>query len=718
MKDTKFMKRGVFVEKNKINIVMGILRNENCNRLQNNFKKFLNGKFVNEELGVIDYVYSKADFELSLSSMKYNMGIIMEKLGNEAIGQGALRKWRKEYPDCRILLLMDDNRKGSAKANGLYEREYYDGFFMNDFGKKIMLDLMVKSRTKEEAYLYYEVENYRRIEVEKIAQREEEKKERSGVDKTNSSSSIFDSYGENNSSVYMPSRLNLVEIHLEEEISEANLKDNIISETRNISISGKDIKLMDEEENEENNNIDTEEILSNKDSKQELRHNEIQIHQEELTKEENHLKAESKRKDIEIRAKKGRQIKSTNNETNKNVKEKYMLVWDKLDDEEYLNNFISQTIMKGENYNKEIQEYELITNKAFIAALEEFEFRSEEALNEVLKEGKVSFKNFLKIRFGLGDVLKESDAKPSEKSAAQDMFYDFCFEYDILNKLINDKNVTDIHVVSYDTIRVKKFGERKNAFCSFYDEKHYKRFIKNLIVRNNNFTSNGLYKTYVDKEYSSDYILSVTIIEESVSNTGTPELWISKGEQNKISFKDMIGIKFSLKEAAIILNAIYQRKGILLCGPKGCGATTMLNAMLEYIPKERNAIVLQHKNELFVNNHPEITIWHPILKNDTMQSKKLEDLCEIAIQLDKDYFILDNTKGKESYSLYKAIIYGYTPWTSVKAYSCENALDNLVNMVIDAHPTLERSSIKDLIVAKFELIIYMEEKKVKEIVYK
>ena len=60
------------------------------------------------------------------------------------------------------------------------------------------------------------------------------------------------------------------------------------------------------------------------------------------------------------------------------------------------------------------------------------------------------------------------------------------------------------------------------------------------------------------------------------------------------------------------------------------------------------------------------------------------------------------------------MISGYTPWTVVRASDCKNALQNLENMIIDAQPTLDRSSVQQLVSTEFELIIYMEDKKVLE----
>ena len=176
----------------------------------------------------------------------------------------------------------------------------------------------------------------------------------------------------------------------------------------------------------------------------------------------------------------------------------------------------------------------------------------------------------------------------------------------------------------------------------------------------------------------------------------------------------MIGSKMNLKQAAVIANAIQSQESILMCGPNNCGATTLINGMIDCIPKSKNAIILQHRDELFTINHPEITIWHPIVSSEDNKIIPIDKLAETALELDTDYYILGDAKGRESYSLYRAANSGYTIWTMVRASSCENALLNLGNMIIDAYPVLNQEVVYTILSNSIKYIIYMEHNKIKD----
>ena len=740
------------MENNVITMVMGILDNPKCNKLKLNFEKALENLLGQEyTIGVIDYVYSKAEFESSLATRAYNYGIIMEKIGNESVGQGAIRKWMKEYPDTRVFLLMDNGKKGSAKANGLFERDYFDGLFLVDLGRKATATLIKRPRTKEEAYIYYNIEEY---EYKEALKRDEQLQKEELKKKEEEQRLLREKEEQENNSPYvtLPSptkvpintfgtklgTLELIEQQLEEEIIE-EIEDmeaessSVENENSEIIVTADEFNLEEDEKKSDDSDALVEEDINNSIDTEVEMNNHLKKSDKELSDEADNqgvTKTEPLKKDNDATKKEKSIIATTaqNEEYHKREKDtsskkqkknlfdvnrvgQQINIEERLDDATFLKNYISECTKEAGRDHKENKDYKLIKNIAFINALAEYSYLSEADLDTLVKTGKENFIGF--VREQLGKIINESKADKKQKAQAQDMFYDFCFEYDILNALIKDENISDIHVVNYDTIRVKQNGERKTALNAFYSETHYTRFIKNLMLRHEkDFSSKGLSKTYVDKEFSDKFVLTVTIIEASVNNHNIPELIINKGFQNKITLDEMLANKFNLQQAAILLNAIQEQKGILFCGPNKCGATTVMNTLLEYIPKWKSAIVIQHTDELFVKNHPEITVWHPILTGKDGKDKTIDKLCEAALNLDIDYYILGDTKGKEALSLYNALIYGYTPWTTVRASSIKNAFENLENMILDAKPFLDRKSIRDILQSKFEVVVYMEDKKI------
>ncbi|MCM1236920.1 MAG: hypothetical protein NC489_43145 [Ruminococcus flavefaciens] len=103
----------------------------------------------------IDFVVSKGQVDESLKTKEYQVFICFEKLQNTSIGQGTVRVWMQEYPDLKIILAVDTSRKSSGKMKGLFDRGYYDAVYFEDFKPIELMQIVLQSRTREEAWEYY-----------------------------------------------------------------------------------------------------------------------------------------------------------------------------------------------------------------------------------------------------------------------------------------------------------------------------------------------------------------------------------------------------------------------------------------------------------------------------------------------------------------------------------------------------------------------------------
>ena len=62
-------------------------------------------------------------------------------------------------------------------------------------------------------------------------------------------------------------------------------------------------------------------------------------------------------------------------------------------------------------------------------------------------------------------------------------FEQYIFGYSRLSPLIDDESVSDIRVVSFDCVRIKKNGLRMDAGVSFSSEKEYRQFIDYIATK-------------------------------------------------------------------------------------------------------------------------------------------------------------------------------------------------------------------------------------------
>ncbi len=660
----------------------------------------------------ISCVFSKKEFDDCLYTGLYSVGFILEKIEETPMSFGAIKNWKKLNPDARVILVMSDDRIGGSKPSGLYEKGYYDGLFMKDFCTPVMFTLMERSRTKEEAYSYYKVDEY------------EDKQTKEEVDES-----------------------------VKEETKKVVVSEVVSEDKKN------------EEANEEKQDAKKhEKILAASESIEDTKENETPVHgltvdnevaagidmTDALMKPDNNGYVEemftTEFLNLESDGDVGRQEtqkQNSNNEiadTSENAEEIYFFKKDEQENARIQNYIIENKKSKNERVLKHLDD-EVFLNKY----IDEKSAEAEENISPVAESG-TAIDMFMECMDNYAN-LKEAWLKKALMTSQRDEFindaYDFienyetskenkqeCFEllinyawgYDVLTPLINLDDVIEIHVIDYDKIRVKTKKGRNSTALTFLSRDHYLRFVRNIELRNiKKRISEGMTKTYTDRDFSKENILQVSVIDGVTTNNGVPELIVKKYSQKKLRIKGMIGEKLSTRSAAAIINSIRGGRGIVLCGPSGCGASTLLNAMIEYIPRDKNGIVLEHKDELTNNNHPEVIIRFPVgeIKEDdgtvTRPARSLETIANEALYRDVDYYILSDVRGNEALSLFNACNAGFTIWTNVRASSCEEAMNSIANYIVSAEPTLIRDNVCQLLASKISTVVFMKDLRVVEI---
>lgn len=63
------------------------------------------------------------------------------------------------------------------------------------------------------------------------------------------------------------------------------------------------------------------------------------------------------------------------------------------------------------------------------------------------------------------------------------MFYQYVFRYFRLTSLIEDPEISDIHCIAYNKIRIKKRGKRQAADVQFASNQEYREFIDRVATQ-------------------------------------------------------------------------------------------------------------------------------------------------------------------------------------------------------------------------------------------
>lgn len=307
---------------------------------------------------------------------------------------------------------------------------------------------------------------------------------------------------------------------------------------------------------------------------------------------------------------------------------------------------------------------------------------------------------------------------PMEQERERELLKEFeryIFGYSRLTELIDDRTVSDIRVVSYDNIRIKRRGERMASAVAFSSPREYRQFIDYIATRNQvNISNLNAIQRFTDNESHPDFILRFTLSMPIVNTYSEPYLCIRKVPRFFPQMKDLVAQGMLSRENAELLIRRFREGSTLICGGNSSGKTTLLNALKETLPDNCAVLVAQQADELTTRFHPDMMFLHSLPGTGEQQvNYDLEHISIAGLTMDVDFFIIGEVKGAEAIYLLNAAYTGQLCAATIHAPSADKAPDKLVDycMYESKYSRNELMRMMDC----FQTLIFMEHYRVKEI---
>lgn len=294
-------------------------------------------------------------------------------------------------------------------------------------------------------------------------------------------------------------------------------------------------------------------------------------------------------------------------------------------------------------------------------------------------------------------------------------FEQYVFGYSRLSPLIDDREISDIRVVSFDNIRVKKKGQRMDGGIAFDSEKEYRQFVDYVATKNQvNISNLNAIQRFTDTESHPEFILRFTLSMPLVNTYSEPYLCIRKVPKKFPLMKELIQKEMLSQETAELLIQRFRQGSTLICGGNSSGKTTLLNALKETLPDDVAILITQQADELTTRFHPDTMFLHSL--PGTAESQVNYDLQHISIAgltMDVDFFIIGEVKGGEALYLLNAAYTGQLCAATIHAPSADRAPNKLVDyaMYESRYSRDELMRMMDC----FHTLVFMEHYKVKQI---
>ena len=330
-----------------------------------------------------------------------------------------------------------------------------------------------------------------------------------------------------------------------------------------------------------------------------------------------------------------------------------------------------------------------------------------------MRKGQLSKEAFLAEAAGHIATYYPSSAEGQGKLLED--FEQYIFGYSRLSTLIDDRTVSDIRVVSYDTIRIKRKGQRMPAGVAFASPREYRQFIDYIATRNQvNISNLNAIQRFTDNESHPDFILRFTVSMPLVNTYSEPYLCIRKVPKIFPQMKELIEQKMLDRDTAELLISRFRQGSTLICGGNSSGKTTLLNALKETLPDDVAVLVAQQADELTTRFHPDMMFLHSLPGTGEQQiSYDLEHISIAGLTMDVDFFIIGEVKGAEALYLLNAAYTGQLCAATIHAPSADRAPDKLVDYAMYASRYSRDELMK--MMDCFQTLIFMEHFRVKEI---
>ena len=281
--------------------------------------------------------------------------------------------------------------------------------------------------------------------------------------------------------------------------------------------------------------------------------------------------------------------------------------------------------------------------------------------------------------------IQNYDLDPETQRQVFYEFNRFMFGYDFIEEFIDDPLITDIKILSPDALQIKRKGKRKPQDLVFRSPEHYRAFVSHLAKRNHvNIQQNAVVK-FVDVK-SFDYCrLRVNITTEYVNCNGYPCVQMRKENNTKYTTSDLVAAgMFTEETAAYLIYKARNDSGIVFTGGNAQGKTSVMNWLIDYIPRDMSGLCIQESDELFSNYHRYLDFKEVTTDEEgNMEGDKgVYDLKKLSVNgllTDNDYFIIGEIKGEEAKYFINSVYTGSRCWASVHGSSTEAALPKIAD---------------------------------------
>lgn len=276
--------------------------------------------------------------------------------------------------------------------------------------------------------------------------------------------------------------------------------------------------------------------------------------------------------------------------------------------------------------------------------------------------------------------------------------------YDILQPLIDDKDITEIMVNSFDEIFIEKDGVINQLPIKFESQERLEDIIQSIVAKVNRVVNE--FSPIVDARLKDGSRVNVVLPPIALKG---PSMTIRKFPDNPLTIEDLINKEAITIEAAELLKKLVVSKyNIFISGGTGSGKTTFLNALSNFIPQDERIITIEDSAELQIKSIPNLIRLEK--RNPNTEGKgeiTISDLIRTSLRMRPNRIIVGEVRGSEALDMLQAMNTGHEGSLSTgHANSVADMLSRLETMVLSG-ANLPIEVIRKQISSAIDILIHL-----------
>ena len=326
-------------------------------------------------------------------------------------------------------------------------------------------------------------------------------------------------------------------------------------------------------------------------------------------------------------------------------------------------------------------------------------------VNEINRGGKVSDDEILESIeehvLRMGHTVYLPAGKKDEMIRA---VFNSIRKLDVLQEILEDSSITEIMVNGPNHIFIEKGGRLQPYPKTFSSRDKLEDVVQQIVGKVNRRVN------------EANPIADVRLLDGSRVNVVLPPIaldgpvvTIRKFPDKPISMESLIGLGSLTEEASGFLKKLVKAKyNFFISGGTGCGKTTFLNALSEYIPSEERLIVIEDAAELQIRGIPNLVRLE--VRNANLEGKNavtIRDLMKSALRMRPDRIVLGEVRDAAACELLNVMNTGHDgSLCSGHANSPKDMLSRLETLVLTGMD-IPLLAVRSQIASAIDIIVHL-----------